>query len=345
MKIIKNLLLIALFAFPPLVLAEAYVTATKICQEVENVSFPTADQINHKQPLNSQCHAIDYYYGIACKVNFEMARLRAYEEMKKNEIHGSIVLTMLYANGEGVAKNIPLAQKLACKNSFAPAELTARVLHLAELNTNLPVKKFDFCDDITSGYMMGYCADIAEKISAVKRETRLQHIISQWTPQQQFAFTKLKKAADVFANKRSFKEVDLSGTARSMNIIQEEAIQNEDFVQSIEKLEKNKAPTYTSAQLSEEDDKLNSLYQSLQKYGQNGSGWPYGTITKNNIKETQLAWIKYREAWVGFAKIRYPQYPSDSIAAWFTKKRNHMMESLIKLNPNRIENDNVVVLK
>ena len=334
MKIITNLLLVTLFAFPQLVLAEddAMTMTTKTCQEVAKLSFPAADQINsHKIPLDPQCHALDYYYGIACKVDVEKARLRAYEEMHNKNGYmddSMVVLTMLYANGEGVTKNIPLAQKLACNDYSALAELQARVLHLAQLNNNAQTKKFDYCDDITSGYMMGYCANIGEKISSVKREARLQHIVKQWTAQQQRAFSALQKAAKLFADKRSRNEVDTGGTAAGMFMIEERAIQDEDFVQSIEKLEKNKAPRYTTAQLHEEDDKLNSLYQSLQKKLSNEAKYITGMMTKNGIKETQQAWIKYRDAWIVFAKMRYPQYSSDSIAAWFTKKRNHMMSNL-----------------
>ena len=48
-----------------------------------------------------------------------------------------------------------------------------------------------------------------------------------------------------------------------------------------------------------------------------------GTVTIDQIKLTQLAWLKYRDAWVEFGKIRYSKISSNSIAAWFTKKRTH----------------------
>lgn len=195
MNAIQKLLLFVTLSLSQLVTAEDDGTVTKICHDVANAQFPLIDQtFNKNDALNPQCKALDYYYGIACKVDFEKARFRAYQEMKnKDDIYGSIVLTMLYANGEGIGKNIILAQKLACKNSFALAELTARILHLAQLNKNSQAKKFNFCDDITSGYMAGHCAKITEKISAAKREARLQHIVNQWPLQQRLDFTKLQK--------------------------------------------------------------------------------------------------------------------------------------------------------
>lgn len=328
--IIKNIFFASLMIFFWDVWADKTDEVKTICQQVAKIPFPEADQINSKNlSFDPQCDAIDYYYGIHCESNFEKARLRAYEEIKKtDDLDGSMVLTMIYANGEGVSKNIPLAEKLTCESSHAPAELEGRILHLAQFKTNKSAKKFDYCDDITSGYMMGYCSYIGERVVSAKRDAILLRIVNKWSPTQKEAFIKLQKAANEFAEQHSNHEVDQSGTARSMFVIQEKALQKEDFLQSIQKLENNQAPKYTSAQWHEEDLKLNTLYQSLQKRSYDPES--LGTITQKGIKKTQQAWINYRNAWVAFAKISYPQYSSDSIAAWFTKKRNHMLGRLSK---------------
>ena len=70
----------------------------------------------------------------------------------------SAVLSMLYANGLGVARNTDVATFHACSTGAAHAEMVARVAHLATL---APAARFDLCDDITSGRMGGECAAIA----------------------------------------------------------------------------------------------------------------------------------------------------------------------------------------
>ncbi len=109
-----------------------------------------------------------------------------------------------------------------------------------------------------------------------------------------------------------------------MFVIQEEAIQKKDFLQSIQLLEKNKAPKYSSKQLQEENKKLEELYAKTQS---KPSGQIYGTVKKEDVQATQEAWMAYRDAWINFAKVRYPKYSSASIATWFTKKRKHMLDS------------------
>ena len=104
-------------------------------------------------------------------------------------------------------------------------------------------------------------------------------------------------------------------------------MQEADFIESIEKLEKKKAPKYSAKQASEEDRKMNLIFKQIDTIKE-PSIW--GTITPDQISVTQKSWINYRDAWIAFAKIKYPNYSSESISAWFTKKRNHMLSSFTK---------------
>ncbi len=99
------------------------------------------------------------------------------------------------------------------------------------------------------------------------------------------------------------------------------------YRKTIEKLEKKKAPKYSAKQASEEDKKMNLIFKQIDAIKE-PSIW--GTITPDQINETQKSWINYRGAWIAFAKIKYPKYSSESISTWFTKKRNHMLSSFTK---------------
>jgi uncharacterized protein YecT (DUF1311 family) len=287
-----------------------------ICEQIKDIPFPKEDKPNNNEEAALiNCDSEALYYGIGQTVDYTRARHCAYLERQNGDnkiFGGSAILMMLYANGLGVARNIPLAKKFACSISGAPAEMEGRINHLERL-TVAPQSIFDLCDDRSSGYMCGWCTRHNDRIA------------DKWSASERVAFNKLQNASNHFTDARVQNEVDQSGTLSGAFMVQEEAIQKEDFIQSLQKLEAKKAPKYTSAQYQEADLKLNSLYQIIQKKEES-----LGTITPERIKITQRAWLKYRDAWVEFAKIKYPTYPSDSIAAWFTKKRNHMLHSSMK---------------
>ncbi len=186
---------------------------------------------------------------------------------------------------------------------------------------------FDLCNDITSGFMMGLCASIVNEKEKATRNKILNSIIIKWSEAQKKVFLKLQNASTEFTKERAGNEVDLSGTARSMFQSDEDAMQEKDFIESLQKLESGKAPKYTTAQWQIEDKKMNLLLNNIQMNKD-----PWGTVTKDGIKITQNYWQKYRDAWVEFSEIKFPKYSSDSIRTWFTQKRNHMLNSFKKEN-------------
>jgi hypothetical protein len=170
---------------------------------------------------------------------------------------------------------------------------------------------------------MGHCAKNLNLIESAKRVSTVNAFISTFNETEKNTFSKLQAAFKDFTKARVDNEVDLSGTARSMFQINEEAIQEKDFIESLQKLEKGKAPKYTHTQFLEEENKMTSLNSKIQN-----SKVSWGTISKDGINETQKSWLKFRDLWIDFAKIKYPKYTSESISTWFTKKRNHMLNSI-----------------
>lgn len=93
---------------------------------------------------------------------------------KKNETD---ILSMLYANGYGVQRNLRLALRYACETGAAPAEMEGRVDHLTGMmntRTSVNQQRYDICDDITSGMMQGVCASIGERRAEKARIARLK---------------------------------------------------------------------------------------------------------------------------------------------------------------------------
>ncbi len=83
-------------------------------------------------------------------------------------------------------------------------------------------------------------------------------------------------------------------------------------------------PNYTQGQTTQYDHELNQVYQYIEK----NTHFSYGTISRQGIKKTQLAWLKYRDAWVDFGKTKYPQIDPQSWQTWLTKKRITMLQEL-----------------
>ena len=49
-------------------------------------------------------------------------------------------------------------------------------------------------------------------------------------------------------------------------------------------------------------------------------------MQKDGIRDAQRAWLRYRDAFLAFAALRYPQVTRDSLSAWLTEKRTKMLE-------------------
>eukprot|EP00457_Paulinella_chromatophora_P008506 gb/GEZN01008541.1/.p1 GENE.gb/GEZN01008541.1/~~gb/GEZN01008541.1/.p1 ORF type:complete len:333 (-),score=32.44 gb/GEZN01008541.1/:135-1133(-) len=302
-----------------------------VCRKVEHLSLPLADQPTlREKALLHDCDARALYYGFGQAVDFKRARQCAYIQFQGGDgfFEGPQILMMIYANGLGVARNISLAEKFACMGSGLD-----RVEHLEQLRKNPKVELFDFCDDASVTPELVWCTDIHELFEIERRNRTLTNISSRWTDRERTAFNKLQQASEQFAKLRGEQEVDLSGTGHFLWMMNEIAIQREDFLQSVQKLEANQAPKYSSSQLTEEDSKLNTLYRIILKKKdfepQAEFNLVRSTVNRVGIQAAQRAWLKYRDAWVEFAALKYPSYPGHSIAAWFTKKRNYMLQYII----------------
>jgi hypothetical protein len=180
---------------------------------------------------------------------------------------------------------------------------------------------FDTCDDITSGYMAGFCVAHRERIETVARDRRLDAAVAKLPIVARPAFAKLQAAADAFFAAREENEVDLSGTARAALVIEEGARLREAFASSVEALVAG-PPTWRfgAADYAAADRKLNEAYRNAI------SAEPLGTVTPDGIRKTQRAWLPYRDAWAAFGRALHPGVPLVGWKAWITEERTAMLE-------------------
>ncbi|MEA5114496.1 MAG: hypothetical protein VB050_10760 [Geobacteraceae bacterium] len=299
------------------------------CKKSEKIQLPAKDRPDAETAKSlAGCESANLYYGFDITPDPVKARHCAYLEVERGDdiaFGGSATLMMIYANGRGVKKDADLAIKFACKLDGAPAEMEYRIQHLLDLKKSKGEKPFDLCDDITSGYMQGFCAKREQRLADAKLKRNLDDILLNWSEKDKQLFAVLKQSFGMFSEARTRNEVDTTGTARAALLIEEESTLSKDFVSAIVQFEKGKLPRYTKADFIKEDRNLNTVYRKIQSE----KDFNWGSVKQADIKHTQKVWLKYREAWVEFGRQKYPQVTEESWRTWLTKKRITMLKEFL----------------
>ncbi|MFC0252533.1 lysozyme inhibitor LprI family protein [Massilia consociata] len=301
------------------------------CARLAPLAYPAAHQPGPAQQAGlAQCSATDAYYGNGSPADYRRARHCAFlakpDDQPFRMDRG--ILMMLYANGQGVARDYPLARKAACEAGGAPAEIEARLAHLGRMASGEAGArpKIDICDDITSGYMGGLCAAIASDLRARETGAMFARLTASWTAPEKAALARLERAAKSFIEERSGLEVDMTGTARTAFYIEERDSQWEAFRASLAAFEGGALPRHTAAEHALADARLNTVYRALMAMPE-----PVlhdGTIRNEGIRHVQRRWLAYRDAWVAFGRVKYPQVPALAWNTYFTLQRTRMLEEL-----------------
>jgi uncharacterized protein YecT (DUF1311 family) len=285
------------------------------------------------------CDSTSYYFGIGRPRDFVAARKCALvervhpDDADSSIFHGSGILSMLYANGEGTKLDVSLARRFTCEAGGAPAELDIRLDLLNKIASSPKPTHFDLCDTATSGFSEGWCASIDSRLHQARRLETL-HLFAEKLPLEALpAFRALQSAEDNFEQLRSSNEVDLSGTGRAAFELMEQDKLRDQFLINLKRVS---APTVSSpVPLPAADRRLNTDYQRVRQAlapneeQSNTSNSPDGTINFDGVQKTQRAWLALRDAWIAFAKTSHSQANPDQVAAILTVQRAHQLESLV----------------
>ena len=307
--------------------SEDFERSKALCRELRDREPPEADRPTPAQARALQgCDSEALYYGIGRPADPVTARQCAFLELGGDSgsvFSGRTMLMTIYANGVGARRDLDVAIHLACGVDGAPAESHGRVSHLAELRDgHWTGNDFGYCDDITSGLAMGYCAYHDAAIAGASRDARFATIAARWTPREHQLFALLRQGHDAYVSAHGEGEVDLTGTARgAMAIHAEEALRDE-FLTMIERLDAGRAPRLSSARFPAADAALNAAYREAMRGPFYDSP---GSVTREGIRNAQRAWLRYRDAFLAFAASHYAQMPRDSLAAWLTEQRTALL--------------------
>lgn len=325
--------------------ASDFSQSRRICRRLRSLEPPATDWPDETATATlANCNSSALYYGINMPADPQRARQCALLEAEKTQddadpFTGMGILMMVYANGRGAGRDLDLATSLACRIHAAPFAVDSRVNHLQRLKKEgWTGHDFDYCDDATSGMAGGFCAARDASMADAKRARRLRRLMRSWTRKERGAFRPLRQVAGDYATASGENEVDLSGSLRAAFVIEQEQKLKDSFAGLLERLERGWRPASSHARFDAADKELNKLYREIMNirtkpdervpYGAADS-LPSTTVTKSGIRRAERAWLTYRDAWIAFARVRYPKASPDGLKAYLTWQRIDELRGLL----------------
>lgn len=299
----------------------------KICAGVKDVRLPAEDRPSAQEAKSlAGCVSEKLYYGYANAPDYVQARKCAYAEVDRGvkdvPFAGRTILMMVYANGKGTARNLDVALKLACEVPGAPGDWAGRIHQLERMRASGgKAGSFGICDHSSSKYMYEQCAMQGDRFDKLDREKQIQQIEAKWNAADKKALEALRQAAAPFFHLRATKETDLTITFE----VQEMAFLENNFIEMLQKAEAGEIAGFSPDDVKRIDADLNDAYVQTQT----GKTAAWGTVTRDDIKGTQAAWVRYREAWVAFGKKKYPKVSEAMVKTWLTQQRREMLEKFM----------------
>lgn len=265
-------------------------------------------------PGKARCDAAALYYRKHDQARTSAAEWRQVRSCAEASGDDAILM-MLYANGYGSARDMDRAIYHACRLDTAKAEMEARVAYLASTAAAADRHPFDLCDHITSGRMGSVCAAIGESRADRVRAARLDRFAASVPAKAREPFARLRQAAAAFA-RQSAAEVDLSGTGGPGFATRHAGRRDQEFMETLLNAAGGKLPRATTAQLAQLDQALNAQYQTVLGLPSENDDQPerlrYSTVTREDVRSTERAWLVYRDAWDAFAAAA--PLPTDAVS-------------------------------
>lgn len=314
-----------------------------LCEKWESVSLPTEASAILEPKSFPRCDSYRLYSGIGTKRDFQAARKCAWSErlatkasLQQNytdsiswAIGGSIILSELYANGEGVPRNIPLALRLACEDQNDD-EAVSLIEDLESRLNQAPSaqKRFRYCDHALNTMMMNFCASYDAQIQDQRRSDTLHRLSAGWTPPQRDALEVLTQKAMAYSLAHARGEINTGGTIRTLMAIDAEQNLRNSFAAALEAFEKGDLPHTSAKEAADADSELNRVYRKViaaakAQCPDSGAPEPKG------IQNAERVWIPYRDAWIAFTKLRYPSTSYESWLTLLTRDRTTVLKDIL----------------
>ena len=188
-------------------LAEA-APSRMLCARAIGAEPPAADRPSPAQARALEgCNSEALLYGIAQAPNPVAARRCAILEREEENgedlpyFSGTGILAVVYANGQGAARNLTVATHMACGMDDAVAATESRVMHLGRLAAaSVSRPAFGICDDATSGVSGGQCAAHDAELQDQARARAFARLRRSWAKARLVAFDRAYASARAYAD-------------------------------------------------------------------------------------------------------------------------------------------------
>ena len=152
----------------------------------------------------------------------------------------------------------------------------------------------------------GLCAAHRAALARPQREAALRALIARWTPEERRAFEPLRRAFEEFVAASAAGDLARRLRASLRNRL-EQGLRDQ-FADMLQRLSDGRAPRFTAGQFGTEDLQLNQAYRARladeRQYDAPG-------ISVASLQNAQRAWLRYRDAFLAFAAVKYPRVPRD----------------------------------
>jgi len=144
-------------------------------------------------------------------------------------------------------------------------------------------------------------------------------------PDQRVAFNALLVTFSAFRDLHAADATCRIGNGCGDMQTSEQARLNRDFLAMAEGLAS--FPSFTADDLARDDATLNAVYQkALALLPADCAAANYDCMSQGTFRETQRAWIRYRDAWITFSGLRWAQVTEDSWRTYLTRQRAQQIE-------------------
>lgn len=339
---------------------EAY--EEKICERLSTLQFPKKDlptarerkeleKLENCSPLMPR----DLYFGINGPQDYVKARKCAFtlyfDDSHSQAMQGingpSDILTMIYANGKKVKRNLDLASKIVCETRGGYVNSNISIKYLQNLKKAELDKEFDVCnagieahnDEIsernTATSMISECGEVKIDIQNSKAIQLLEKITAKYTSAQKKELEVLLAKAITFFEQQVEWEVNINNY-RETNTWMIVGAETEDYqnksdlknslIHSIHLFERGKFPDGSKQQYLKIRAELNEQLTEIKEfYLHNGESLNYEFMPREPTLElengVQTAWMAYANQFIKFASKRYPQVPEYRWRTWLIEQR------------------------
>jgi uncharacterized protein YecT (DUF1311 family) len=287
------------------------------------------------------CDPAGLYYGIPQGPDFAAARRCALFQWSQPDIGGdnfetrtlaTATLAMIYANGAGVPRDIDTAIQFVCAESPEPEKdgRIEMIESIEKIRTDR-ARHYDFCVENGGQFwqiVRFECERFAAELKDRQRKKRIAVLAAKWTLEQKTAFHAMLRVHAAFIKASTDGESDPCVTGVTTQEIDIPDELNDQFAADLTDFERGQLPHFSHEDAVTADQRLNAAFAKMvdplierAKRGDDHCSKPVAPL-----RADERAWIAYRDAWLRFAEVRWPEVSRDSWLAFLSKERAGRLE-------------------